>query len=189
MENKRFNPKKLQKLNNPKRLEAIPPGLIAEKIKIDHPLVIIDWGAGTGLFSRAFSEIYPESRIYACDIAEEMIEWMTANLTSYKNIVPLKMNGNEVPLEDEIADMIVMINLHHELDNHIKILNECSRLLKKNGQMVISDWKKVKTEDGPAFEIRIEEHVVAEQLTTTGFQNVEIFNELMNNYLVIAKKG
>jgi ubiquinone/menaquinone biosynthesis C-methylase UbiE len=189
MGSKIFNPKKLDKLNNPRRLEALPPKLIAEKIKISNPSVIIDFGAGTGMFSKAFSEIYSECKIYACDIAKEMIEWMTENVVSeYENIIPVEMNGEEVPLESEVADIVLMINLHHELDDHIKVLNECKRLLKKNGKIVVSDWKKVKTESGPSLDIRIEDKVVKDQLLAAGFQNVEIFNEFINNYLVIAEK-
>ncbi len=189
MEEKRFNPKNLDKLNNPKRLELLPPEFISKKINIDNPSVIIDLGAGTGLFSKAFSEIYKESKIYACDISKEMIEWMKINVVpEYKDIVPVEVNGDEVPLENGIADILVMINLHHELDDHIKILIECRRLLKESGKIVISDWKKFKTDHGPDFKIRIEDRVVKEQLLEAGYKNVRIFNELTNNYLIVAEK-
>lgn len=189
MENKRFDPKKLDKLNNPKRLEALPPRLIAEKININNPSVIIDLGAGTGLFSKALSEIYSGSKIYACDIAEEMIEWMNDNVVpEYRNIITVQMNDDEVPLRSEIADVLIMINLHHELDDHYKVLNDCKRLLKKTGKIVISDWKKIKTEQGPFLEIRVEDSVVKEQLLEVGFKNVEVFNEFTDNYLIVAEK-
>ena len=35
----------------------------------------------------------------------------------YPNIVPIKTEEHYVPLDDGIADLVFMINLHHELDN------------------------------------------------------------------------
>ncbi len=51
MKEKRFNPKKLHKLNNPKRLLDLPPEYIWSKLNMNAANVIIDIGAGTGFFS------------------------------------------------------------------------------------------------------------------------------------------
>ena len=189
MKEKRFDPKKLDKLNNPRRLKDLPPEFIQEKAKIKNPKVIIDLGAGTGFFSIPFAEKYSKAKVYACDISEVMIEWMKENISpKFENITPLKMGNNNVPLKDEIADFIYMINLHHELDNPEEALKECYRLLKPNGKIAISDWKKEKNDYGPPFEFRCNESDVKEQLLKIHFKQVEIYNDLKTNYLIIAEK-
>jgi len=55
MTNNIFNPKKLEKLNNPDRLKAIPPEFIWGKLNLVDPRYLLDLGAGTGMFSIAFS--------------------------------------------------------------------------------------------------------------------------------------
>ena len=189
MEEKRFNPKKLHKLNNPDRLKALPPEFILEKTGIDHPEVIIDLGAGTGFYSTPFADLFEQSKIYACDISHIMIDWMRENISpKYENIIPTKMEGNLVPLESGIADFLFMINLHHELDHPEKTLLECHRLLKPKGRQAISDWKKEKTEQGPPLELRVEPEEIKKHLLAAGFKDIHIYTELSDNYFVTARK-
>ncbi len=189
MEEKRFNPKKLNKLNNPERLIQLPPEFIKEKVGLSNPKSIIDIGAGTGFFSIPFAEFFKESTVYACDISDIMINWMKENISpKYKNILPLEMKDNSIPLKDNMADFVFMINLHHELGNPTKLLDECNRLLKQGGKIAISDWKKEKMEQGPSFELRYEVNVVKDQLITSGFDKIKIYNELSKNYLIVAEK-
>ncbi|MBE9466693.1 MAG: class I SAM-dependent methyltransferase [Bacteroidetes bacterium] len=189
MEEKRFNPKHLDKLNNPKRLISLPIEFIVEKAAIENPKVIIDLGAGTGFFSTHFAEIYKQSKVYACDISDTMVDWMKENLLpKYDNIIPLKMEDSCVHLNNDFADFLFMINLHHELDSPQKTLNECCRLLKSNGKIAISDWKKEKTEQGPSIELRYDAKEVKEQLIVAGFNKISIYTELLTNFLIIAEK-
>ena len=189
MEQKRFNSQKLKKLNNPIRLKALPPEFIAKKAKVENPKVIIDLGAGTGFYSTPFAEMYLQCKIYACDISDIMIDWMQENISpKYGNIIPLKMEDNSVPLSNNIADFLFMINLHHELDSPDKTLTECYRLLKPKGKIAISDWKKENTEHGPSIELRYEANEIKKQLINAGFDNICIHTELPSNYLIIAEK-
>ena len=48
---KKFDPKKLAKLNDPKRLEYLNPDVIWGKVAFSQPQVLIDIGAGTGFFA------------------------------------------------------------------------------------------------------------------------------------------
>ena len=87
MGSKRFNPKKLEKLNNPERVIEVPVATILKRAGIKNPGVVIDLGAGTGLFSKEIAGFYNQCKIYACDISEVMIEWMNNNITGkYQNI-------------------------------------------------------------------------------------------------------
>lgn len=188
MNSKKFNPQKLEKLNNPKRLDYLPPQIIAEKINANHITVIIDLGAGTGLYSKAFSDIY-QCHIYACDIAQEMIDWMDKHVTpEYKNIQTLLVEENNVPLKGKVADVLCMINVHHELNNPEIALKECHRLLKTGGKIVLSDWKKTEADIGPSVSIRVDEKIVEKQLQLVGFKNIEIYNDFEYNYVIIAIK-
>jgi 2-polyprenyl-3-methyl-5-hydroxy-6-metoxy-1,4-benzoquinol methylase len=89
----KFDPKKLAKLNNPERLKSINPDLIWQTLNMDNPQVLVDIGAGTGLFAKAFAKIANKAKIYACDTSEVMIEWMNENL-SCPNIIPTKSDEN-----------------------------------------------------------------------------------------------
>lgn len=186
---KKFNQKKLDKLNNPARLESIPPDYILEKLKLKKHSVIVDIGAGTGLFSRAFAKRLKSSVVYAADISETMISWMLENITdSHKTVIPLLMKENEVPLETSLADLILMITVHHELDKPERLLKETDRLLNPGGKICIIDWKKEEMPFGPSEEIRVTISDVETQLRSAGFKDIETDETLPMFFIVIATK-
>jgi len=189
MEEKKFNTKKLHKLNNPDRLADQPPEYIWNKLKLKNPNILIDIGAGTGFFSIPFVGYTKNGKVFACDISDIMIEWMKNNVCQkYPNIIPLKMEGCAVPLEDSLADLVYMINLHHELDEPVEMLKESFRLLKDKGKIFIVDWKKEEMAQGPSKHLRYLPEEVKNQLISVGFENVTIYNEMSKHFLVVAER-
>nr|MDA3808888.1 class I SAM-dependent methyltransferase [Spirochaetaceae bacterium] len=96
--NKLFDPKKLNKLNNPERLKDLPPEYIWNKLNLDNPECIIDIGAGTGFYSVPFLNLMGKGIVYSCDISEIMINWLKENICKdYSGIVPLLIKNASVP--------------------------------------------------------------------------------------------
>ncbi len=190
MEEKRFKPKNLHKLNDPKRLQNIPPTLIIEKAQLTNPKTMLDFGTGTALFPRAFIDIFPKLKAYACDIAPEMIHWIEKEVKPhYPTITPIQLEDYRIPLPDDSIDFILMLNVFHELDDIMETLNECKRVMKPKGKFILSDWRKEKTPNGPSFDIRIDVDIATEQIEKTEMTIIEeIPNDLPNNYLIIAEK-
>ena len=143
MSNKKFNPKKFDKLNNPDRLRDIPVDFVLNKLNIRQGGIFVEIGAGTAFFCTAFLKQAKPSKIYACDVSEAMVNWVKENIVpNFPNIIPQKTEESSIPLETDIADLVFMINLHHELDKPIKTIQEAHRLLKSGGSIVVIDWKK-----------------------------------------------
>lgn len=189
MINKKFNPAKLEKLNDPQRLVDIPLELILDRLHASTGGVIVDVGAGTGFFSRAFAERCKPLNLYACDVSDTMISWMQDNVVSdYPEIVPTKSDENALPIEDGIADLAFMINLHHELEDPSRMLAEIFRILKSDGEVFVVDWKKAPMPDGPPVAIRCHSKDVRDQLMRTGFGDVSVFEDLPKHFLVTGHK-
>ncbi len=189
MNEKKFDPKKLHKLNNPQRLEDIPPDYVWDKLSIEKTDVLVEIGAGTAFFSIAFLQHAKPSKIYACDVSEIMIDWIEANVVpKHPNIIPVKTEEDSIPLDDEIADLVFMINLHHEIDNPTLILEESYRILKPRGNIFIVDWKKKDMDEGPPMQIRCLPEQVNKQMVNSGFKHVKIINKLPKHFLVVGKK-
>ena len=190
MYDKKFDPNKLQKLNDPQRLLDIPPDYIWGKLHIEEPGVFVEIGAGTAFFSAAFFQKFGPSTLYACDVSDVMINWVKENVSSkYPKIIPVKTEEHTVPLDDGIADLVFMINLHHELDNPSLSVGEAYRILKPGGKIFIVDWKKKDMPEGPPEKIRCLPEKVKEQMAKAGFKDINIYNELQKHFLVVGKKG
>jgi len=189
-ESKKFDPKKLAKLNDPGRLEYLDPDIIWGKVEFNEPSVLIDIGAGTGFFALLFSRKLKDGKIYACDISGEMLAWMQNNLPpeSKSVVIPVKMAESSVPLPDSLADLVYMINLHHELEDPVSVIRESFRLLKDGGKLMIIDWKNEDTPSGPPLAIRVAEETVRHQMLTCGFSLVSTYTILPYHHFLIGGK-
>lgn len=183
----KFNPKKLAKLNNPERLKMISPDLIWQTLELSNSQTLIDIGAGTGFFAKEFVKKISGGKIYACDTSEAMIKWMKENMTE-NNIIPLLCSESSIDLENKIADLVYMINVHHELLEPEKLLGEAYRLLKPHGKITIIDWKKEEMVDGPSIEKRVPEEIIIQQLQKCGFNNVVSYNILPLHSFIVGQK-
>jgi ubiquinone/menaquinone biosynthesis C-methylase UbiE len=189
MDEKKFDPKKLQKLNNPKRLIDIPPAFIAEKLGNPRPEVMVDIGAGTGFLTLALRDQLRPQKTYGCDLSQVMLDWMRANvLPQNPDLQLVKTEEDRIPLESEIADLLYMITLHHELHNPNQTLAECHRLLKPGGQIFIVDWKKEEMTEGPSIVIRCTTEEIAVQMSQAGFTGITPYHELAKHFLVVGRK-
>jgi ubiquinone/menaquinone biosynthesis C-methylase UbiE len=185
----KFNAKKLKRLNDPRRLIDIPPAYLCDKLDIGKPKVLVEIGAGTAFFSVALLGRMHPSTVYACDISETMIDWVNENVRpNHPAIIPVKSEEHTVPLDDMIADLVFMINLHHELDDPSRTIGESFRLLRAGGAVIVVDWKKKAMPEGPPVEIRCLPEHVRDELIESGFSGVNIDNGLPKHFIVVGKK-
>ena len=121
MSSHKFNVRNMDRLNNPKRLKILDVSMICSRFKLQGQIVLTEVGTGTGLFAEAMLKLLPDARCYALDIAPEMIEWIKNNRETYKSgrLIPQIMEESRTPLEDDTADFLFMVTLHHELDEPI----------------------------------------------------------------------
>ena len=190
-ESRKFDPAKLAKLNDPKRLEILNPEVIWAKVDLRNPKVLVDIGAGTGFFALPFSRKLKAGKVYACDISEDMITWMENNLPMESRgvIIPLKMEESSVPLPDGIADLVYMINLHHELEDQVMVIKESLRLLKDGGKLMIIDWKKEETPEGPPLAIRVTDETIERQMLACAFTKIKKHAVLQYHNFLIGEKS
>ncbi len=185
---KKFNIKKLEKLNNPERLKSLNPELILESLNLSTPEVIVDIGAGTGFFASHFAKIIKQGTIYAFDTSDVMIDYMKENLPQVGSckIIPVKSQENKIPLDNNIADLVYLINVYHELEEPKKLVLETKRILKKGGKIAIIDWDYKETPDGPPLEHRIQAENITKLLKEIGFSDIYKNNLLPYHYLITA---
>jgi len=173
----KFDMAKLEKLNDPARLESLPPGVFWHAL--DEPAgarVIVEIGAGTGLFAAEFAKRAPSAVIYAADTAPQMLDWMREHRpeVSEGRIVPVLATETSVPLEDGVADALYMINLHHELAEPDASYSDAYRLLAPGGRLLVVDWADRDTPKGPPRDVRVSAPALQALLEDAGFKGVQV---------------
>lgn len=169
MNEHKFDIKKLEKLNNIERLNLINLEGIIKELNLPDQSTIVDIGIGTGLFSEGFLNKLTSSKVFGFDISEEMVKWVNENRVPHlnKRLKVDVMGENEIPLDENFADLVFMITVHHELENPVNLLNDAKRVLKDNGQLLICDWKE-----------GVHKHFVTKEsikndLKSSGFNNIK----------------
>ncbi len=176
-EGHKFDPAKMERLNDPKRLEMLRPDLLWEALTSPSPRVAVDIGAGTGLVTAAFARLAPDARFYAVDVSEQMLDFMRSHLPSdvAGRITPVLSAEVDVPLPAGTADLVTMIGVYHELDDPEASVREARRLLGEGGRLLVVDWKKgaAAAGFGPSDESRVTAEEIAAQLSAAGFHDIE----------------
>lgn len=180
----KFDVKKLEKLNNPQRLQMVDLQNLISELDLPSNSVLVDVGAGTGIFSQEFLNSIPDSTCFAYDISKEMIDWIKENRVE-KMDSRLKadlMEENKIPLEDKVADFVFMITLHHELENGEKLLKDANRILKDNGKILICDWK-----EGAHHHFVKKESIISD-LKNSNFNNIKEIDASEKLVCIIGSK-
>ena len=190
MEDRKFNPEHLDRLNDPARLERLDPRKIVEFSGMENPQKIVDIGAGTAFITSAISELVPDASIDAFDIEPVMVDAMRKSLPAGSRIKPYLMTDNRLPLGEETADWVMMINLYHELKKPFLMLKEVKRVLKTGGKVLIIDWARRPdvSETGPPLEHRVEEATITSHLIGADFFNIKTTETFPDHLGVIARK-
>jgi ubiquinone/menaquinone biosynthesis C-methylase UbiE len=190
MEDKKFNPEHRKTLNNPDRLEKLAPRKIWEFINYKRPEKIIDIGAGTAFITAALGELAPRAQIDAFDIEPVMVAEMRSSLPEYSRITPHLMIDNKLPVSDEYADIVWMINLFHELRKPNLLLREIKRVLKPYGKLLIIDWAKKQEacESGPPLDHRVDEATMTSLMVDADFSNIKTTEEFTDHLGVLGTR-
>ncbi len=185
----RFDPAKLDKLNDVARLDDLMPKTMWEVFSAPTADAIAEVGAGTGMFVREFAHLAaPGTTFYAIDAAPEMTSWMHEHLTVPEgiNLAIVEADASALPLPDGSLGLLYTINLHHELDDVEAFLREARRVIRPGGRIAIVDWKKEPTPKGPPLSHRIDAPSIAASLAAAGFADATVHDVLRYHAVVTA---
>lgn len=117
-------------------------GGAAEKSEAKTGEICIDLGSGRGTdVLRLAEEVGEAGFVYGVDVTEEMIRkaTTTASKMGVENVKFVLSDLEQIPLESEIADLIISNCTLNHVSNKSKVWAEIYRLLKNGGRFVISD--------------------------------------------------
>lgn len=170
-----MDPARIVRLRSPERLEYFDPGKIWGVLQPASDCTMIDIGTGVGFIALPYAKCYPDATVYGCDIQEGMIALLREDAAAQgiENLTGIVMAPNAIDLPDASADLIIMAQLHHELDAPAPLLAECKRLLRPGGTVAIVDWKDEDNGRSPAAGRRVPVATLRAQLAEAGFADLE----------------
>ncbi len=134
----RFDPARAALLDDPKRLEYMPPAKIFELLDAPGGGTVVDFGTGTGTFAIPLAENRPDLTVLALDEQPEMLKMLRAKPAAAKlPNLKLVLNEEARPYAAKV-DRVLAINVLHELGDDA--MKEITALLKPDGAILFVDW-------------------------------------------------
>ena len=135
---------------------------LLEEAGLEEKMKIADLGCGSrGYFSiQAAKLINEDGLVYAVDIIKSALQNVknTADLFGITNL-RIVWADLEVPgatkIPDESIDLAMLNNMLFQNKKIDEIMKEAFRILKKEGKLLITEWKKTKVPLGPPLKNRL----------------------------------
>ena len=166
---------------------------IVEQLDIKPNMAIADFGAGHGFFSVAFAKkVGPSGQVFAIDILSQTLEAIRskAKLEGFFNIKIIrgdleKLKGST--LGDVSCDMVFIANVLFQIPDKPGLINEAYRVLKKNGELAIVEWKPY-IALGPKKEFRLSEEELKQFVMSKGFSEPKPIDAGSHHYGIVFQK-
>jgi len=181
----KFDAKKAGILDDPERANILDLVSILERLELTGEIVLADLGCGTGFLSIPASRRV--KKVFALDIQQEMLDILIGKIKKEKitNIEIILSEESSIPLSDKSVNILLMVNVFHELEDRSSLLEEVKRVLDLSGRLAIIDWKKIEMDFGPPLQERLDEKEVIDICHENGFTVLENSNIGPYNYLLI----
>jgi SAM-dependent methyltransferase len=149
----KFDPAHAHKLDNPERLVELPPANIVRLLALHGDETVVDYGAGTGLFTVPVAAALTGGRVLAVDEHPALLAYLEEKVAKAGlpegRVVPVATADNAVPLPDGGADRVLMINVLHHVHDDPAAMAEVQRLLGPGGRLVVIDFAQMDRPVGP----------------------------------------
>lgn len=190
----KFDPRHADKLENPERLIELPPAKLVELLRLTGAETVVDFGAGTGMYSIPLAAALPLGRVLAVDEQPELLDRLRAKLAARPqmvNVEPVLSESGSVPLDDAVADRMLVVNVLHHVDDDPDALREIWRLLAPGGLLVAAEFARMERPVGPPNDHVLPLDDVRALLTGVGLAELALYAPgsvgLYHNVLVSQK--
>ena len=127
--------------------------------------VVADVGAGTGyITTRLAKRVGPSGRVYATDIQPEMLNRLREHLERdhIANVETVLSTQTDPKLPAGKIDLILMVDVYHELTQPQRALRKMRESLKPDGRLVLIEYRK----EDPTVPIRPEHKMSVAEVKT-----------------------
>jgi len=142
--------------------EVILPNLI-RAMDMKKGEIVLDLACGTGYFAREFAK--SGAKIHACDISPELVSIAKENSPEEISFFVCAADNISAMAKDSIDKISIVLAIQN-IENLNGVLNECSRILKPNGQLYI-------VMNHPAFRIPQKSSWAFDEKTNSQYRKID----------------
>ena len=128
----------MAKLDDIARLGWVQPEEVARLLDTPRDGVIVDFGAGTGMYSAEMARRRPDARVLALDEQPEMLARIATRISEERLENLEAIDPGALPALQGTVDRILALNVLHELGDDA--LAALVTLMRPGGAALVIDW-------------------------------------------------
>ncbi len=132
-------------LERPEREEEERTDLLVEALTLKPGDVVADVGAGSGYFSwRMAQKVGPKGIVYGVEIQQEFLDLLMVNMRKRRVgeiVKPVLGTVQDPKLPEGGVDMIMLVDVYHELDFPYEMAQAMAKALKPGGRLVLVEYR------------------------------------------------
>jgi SAM-dependent methyltransferase len=175
-------------LDRVERTEEEEPDRALDALAIEPGATVADVGAGSGYMTiRLAARVGTSGRVYANDLQPEMLAMLEKRLARERiaNVTLVQGTDDDPKLPASALDLIIMVDVYHELSSPQTMLRRLRAALKPGGRLVLLEYRK----EDPSVPIRPEHKMsVAEarlEVEAEGFRLIRVDSRLPRQHILI----
>lgn len=177
-------------LERDERQEEENTALAIRKLPIMAQSVVADIGAGTGYYTFRIAEKVPQGKVYAVDVQDESVSFLRdkAQDLGLKNVEVVKGSAQSPNLPDNSVDLVIMVDVYHELEYPHEMLQAIRKSLKPDGKILLLEYRA----EDPSIPIKKLHKLSVQQATreleANGFKLVQRGDFLPIQHFLVYEK-
>ena len=179
-------------LIRPEREKNEQPEEVLDVLELKKGQTVCDFGAGNGYFSlRMARRVGAKGRVLCVDIQPQMLKLLRLRAAEQKvtNTVPILCTETDPKLPPDSIDLLIMVDVYHEISNPIPVMAGIHKAMKKDGRVVLVEYRG----EDPSIPIKPLHRTTVKQmrgeLAATGFRFVANKGDFLpRQHILIFKK-
>jgi len=175
-------------LDRRERLDEEDPDLAMRLIKVERGSTVADLGAGSGFFTvRLAKAVGTAGKVYAVDIQQGMLDLLQRAVTKERltNVIPVLGAVDDPRLPAASLDLVLMVDVYHELSSPQTTLAHLKNALKPGGRLVLLEYRAEDPNVPILPEHKMTKAMVKLEVEHEGFRQQRVYDDLPRQHLIV----
>jgi ubiquinone/menaquinone biosynthesis C-methylase UbiE len=179
-------------LERPEREREEQVSKLMPSLEVKPGDVVADFGAGSGFHTMKLSSLVgPKGKVYAVDIQPEMLDIIGKRVRKEKiaNVILVHNTEKDPKLPEGKIDMILMVDVYHELSYPYEVTLELVKALKPGGRLVFVEFR-LEDPKVPILDVhRMSIKQVLKEMEPHALKHAKTLNHLPWQHVIIFEKA
>ena len=160
-------------------------------LKIEPGQTVCDLGCGNGFYTLKLAHMVgPDGKVLAVDIQKQMLALLRRSMLKEKleNIDPILATPVDPRLPEGKLDLVLMVDVYHEISNPEEVLAAVRKSLKPDGRLVLVEFR-AEDETVPIKPLhKMSKEQILKEILPNGFKLAEQFDKLPWQHMMFFQR-